>query len=126
LARYLRTAAYKYEPTRGKQVLVYLTPPENLGDELTCTETLWNYVERLPPDLSDVALAVLARMCEPSVGDRPRHPMLIPVSITDDAILEYRNIERNRELERSKLHGHMESLRTLTQESLPDGQEKVT
>ena len=106
---------YKYEPTRGKRVLVYPSLREATSNEMTRTEVLWNYVERLEPDLSDVALAVLAQMCEPNAGDRPKHPMLMPVIITDDAILEYKGIDHaNRGSERSRIHSQMESLRALS------------
>jgi hypothetical protein len=106
---------YRYEPTHGKKVLVYPDLPEIASNEVRRTEILWNYVERLDPDLSDVALAVLAQMCEPNTGDRPKHPMLMPVIITDDAILEYKGIDHvNRESERSRIHSQMESLRALS------------
>src|SRR6202035_4557708 len=48
---------YRYEPTHGKKVLVYPDLPEIASNEVRRTEILWNYVERLDPDLSDVALA---------------------------------------------------------------------
>ena len=71
-------------------------------------------IEGLHPETSDVALAVLGQMCEPSVGDRPKYPMLTPVTITDEAILAYKRATgTDREQARMVIHAAMESLQLL-------------
>jgi DNA-binding transcriptional regulator YiaG len=53
-------------------------------------------------------------MCEPSVGDRPKYPMLTAVSITDEAILSYMSAGPDRESARLTIHAAMDDLRKLS------------
>jgi DNA-binding XRE family transcriptional regulator len=106
---------YIHRGSKTGRILVYpklvRKPDTSLG-----AETLWHYVENLNPFTADVALAVLAQMCEPSVGDKPKFPLLQPVPITAQAILRYKGIRR-RGSERSvllrRIHDEMERLRGL-------------
>ena len=77
---------------------------------------LWDLVEQLTPLTADVALAVLAQLCEPSVGRKPQAPLLEPVRITADAILQYKGIRRwglERRLLHERVFTEMEHLRSL-------------
>ena len=79
-------------------------------------DTLWGYVESLSVFTADVALAVLAQMCEPSVGDRPKFPLLQPVQIKAHDILRYKGIQRRGGERRAllrRIHDEMERLRGL-------------
>lgn len=75
----------------GGQISVYVQPGH--GD-LATAETLWALVERLSPFTADVALAVLAQLAAPESGARPHYPLLEPIRITADTILEYKGIQR--------------------------------
>lgn len=107
---------YQHAGNRGGRILVYPNLVRSATDPLPTTEALWRFVEGLSPFTSDVALAVLAQMMEPSQGDKPKHPLLQPVRITADAILRYKGIQRwgmERRLLRQKVFEEMERLRAL-------------
>lgn len=73
-------------------------------------------MESLSPLTADVALAVLAQLCEPSVGNKPQYPLLESVRITADAILHYKGIQRwgrERWLLHEQIFAEMERLRCL-------------
>jgi len=106
---------YEYEPTKTKRISVYALLDDLAEEQVINTEKVWRFIEGLHPDTQDVALAVLAQMCEPSVGDKPRYPMLMPVPITDDAILAYKAVTiSNRESARLIIHTAMDNLQALS------------
>ncbi|MHB2020532.1 MAG: hypothetical protein ACYCW6_26650, partial [Candidatus Xenobia bacterium] len=61
---------------------------------MNTTDSLWGFIEQLSPRTADVVFAVLAQLCEPSTQDKPKYPLLQPVRITADAILQYKGIQR--------------------------------
>jgi DNA-binding XRE family transcriptional regulator len=106
----------RFDVGRGGSVIAYPDLPKKTKDEFELTEGLWRFVENLDCLTSDVALAVLAQLCEPSTGDRPKHPMFAPVIITDDAILRYLGVKRRgraRRAQREKIYDAMERLQRL-------------
>ncbi len=106
---------YQHEAKAGR-ILVY---PTLVGpsEPMPTTESVWAFVGGLSAFTSDVALAVLAQLCEPTTGDKPKYPHLQSVIITADAILGYKGIRRygeeRRELER-RVYEEMRRLQALT------------
>ncbi len=79
-------------------------------------DSLWDFVERLNPFTADVALAILAQLCEPSAGIRPKFPLRESVMINADAILRYKGIRKygkDRRIMEKRIHEEVERLRTL-------------
>jgi transcriptional regulator with XRE-family HTH domain len=105
---------FAYTPTQAKKILVYPVLDESGTGQIVNTQTLWRFIENLHAETPDIALAVLSQMCEPSVGDRPRYPMLTPVQITDEAILRYKGNGPETESSRLMVHAAMEHLRALS------------
>jgi hypothetical protein len=108
--------AYIHLSNRSGHILVYPNPPREPDAVLPTAETRWGYVESFNPLTADVALAVLAQLCEPSQGDRPKYPMLQPVLITARAILDYKGIKRRgpeRQVLVKRIDEEMERLRAL-------------
>jgi DNA-binding XRE family transcriptional regulator len=107
---------YVHRGRRGGRILVYPNPVDIGREDLPASDRLWQYVRKLNPLTADVALAVFAQLCEPTVGDRPKSPFLEPVVITADAVLRYKGIRRRGE-ERHQLieriDDEMELLRSL-------------
>jgi DNA-binding XRE family transcriptional regulator len=79
---------------KGGSIQCYPRPLWGPRDAPPTTESLWEFIEGLSPRTADVAFAVLAQLCEPTTGDRPKYPMLQPVLITANAILRYKGIQR--------------------------------
>ncbi len=107
---------YTQNFTKGGRILVYPGTTTNAAAPLPTSETLWAFVESLTPFTSDVALAVMAQLCEPSVGDRPKYPLLESVRITADSILRYKGIQRwgaERRVLQERVFHEMERLRAL-------------
>lgn len=107
---------YQHAGGRGGRILIYPNLPRNAASPLPAAEALWNFVESLNPFTSDVALAVLAQLCEPSMGNKPKYPLLESVRISSDAILRYKGIQRwglERQLLQERVFEEMERLRTL-------------
>jgi DNA-binding XRE family transcriptional regulator len=109
--------SYAHRGLRNGRILVYpeLERCPN-ADPSIATLALWRFVESLNAFTADVALAVLAQMCEPSAGDRPKHPLCQPVIITSDAILRYKGISRRgeeRRILRARIHDEINKLRHL-------------
>jgi DNA-binding XRE family transcriptional regulator len=80
------------------------------------TDTLWCFVESLNPFTADVALAILAQLCEPTTGNRPKFPLRQSVLINADAILRYKGIQKygkDRRVMERRIHDEVERLRTL-------------
>ena len=96
---------------------MYPNPGRGAYDSPPTAEDLWRFVQdRLGPFTADVALAVLAQLCEPIGFNRPKLPMLEPVRITADAVLLYKGIQRygaERRLLYEQVCEAMESLRSL-------------
>lgn len=107
---------YQHTGGSGGRILAYPNPVSKADDPIPTTETLWNYVEKLNPFTADVAFAVLAQLCEPSVGDKPKYPLVESVRITADAILHYKGIQRwgmERRLLQERVFQEMERLKAL-------------
>ena len=107
---------YQHRGRKGGRILVYPHGAPSATAPLPTPEALWNLVEQLNPFTADVALAVLAQLCEPSVGRKPQAPFLEPVRITADAILQYKGIRRwggERRLLHERVFEEMERLRGL-------------
>jgi hypothetical protein len=107
---------YQHNGRRGGRVLVYPNLPGHAADPLPTTDMFWSFVESLNPFTGDVVLAVLAQLCEPSTGDRPKAPLLEPVRITAQAIARYKGIQRwgmERRLLDERIFDEMERLRGL-------------
>jgi hypothetical protein len=86
------------------------------GVQLPTTETLWKYIESLNPFTADVAFALLAQLCQPSVGATPQYPLVECVRITADAILRHDGIQRQgkeRRLLQERVFQEMERLKAL-------------
>ncbi|MGQ9569160.1 MAG: helix-turn-helix domain-containing protein [Anaerolineae bacterium] len=107
---------YQHVGRRGGRIIAYPDPPRGPLDPIPTVEKLWEFVESLSPFTGDVALAVLAQMGEPSLGDRPRYPLLQPVKINADAILRYKGLQRygmERRLLRERVAEEMRRLQSL-------------
>jgi hypothetical protein len=107
---------YQHRGRKGGRILVYPHGAPSATAPLPTPEALWNLVEQLNPFTADVALAVLAQLCEPSMGRKPQAPFLEPVRITADAILQYKGIRRwggERRLLHERVFEEMERLRSL-------------
>lgn len=101
---------------KGGQIRVYpcLEPSTDIEPSMATT-ALWEFVERLNPLTADVALALLAQMCEPSVGDQPKYPLCQPVIVTADSILRYKGFSRRGEEKKILLAGIHDAIRRLRQ-----------
>jgi DNA-binding XRE family transcriptional regulator len=107
---------YQHRGRKGGRILVYPHGAPSATAPHLPPETLWDLVEQLTPLTADVALAVLAQLCEPSMGRKPQAPLLEPVRITADAILQYKGIRRwglERRLLYERIFTEMEHLRSL-------------
>jgi Helix-turn-helix len=107
---------YQHNGRRGGRVLVYPNLSGHAADPLPTTDMFWSFVESLNPFTGDVVLAVLAQLCEPGTGDRPKAPLLEPVRITAQAIARYKGIQRwgmERRLLDERIFDEMERLRGL-------------
>ena len=62
------------------------------GGKAGSLEEQWAFVEGLSPLTADVLLAVLAQLCEPSLGSTSKYPIVAPVPITANAVLKYKDI----------------------------------
>lgn len=83
---------FEFQPSYEKRITVYLEPPRSAKDPGEWSKDL---IEKNSPGLvGDVALAMLAQLCEPSVGDTPKYPLLEMVRTSPDAILGYKGIRR--------------------------------
>ena len=79
-------------------------------------DTLWEFVESLNPFTADVALAILAQLCEPSAGIKPKFPLRQSVLINANAILRYKGIQKygqDRRIMEKRIHEEVERLRNL-------------
>jgi DNA-binding XRE family transcriptional regulator len=107
---------YQHRGRKGGRILVYPHGAPSATAPLPTPEALWELIAQLNPFTADVALAVLAQLCEPSVGRKPQAPFLEPVRITADAILQYKGIRRwggERRLLHERVFEEMERLRSL-------------
>ena len=88
--------AYRHLGKRGGQIVVYVSPPKNgNGDAARDNlERQWSFIEEISPLSVDVLLAVFAQLCEPSLGNKSKYPLLAPVAITAAAILKYKGLKR--------------------------------
>lgn len=102
---------------KGGRIRVYPRLEADPARPMPTTESLWAFVEGLSAFTADVALAVLAQLCEPNTGDKTKYPLVESVRITADAILRYKGIRRygedRRGLER-RVYEEMRRLQALT------------
>lgn len=122
-ARYLQagwqespTGAPMYQHTgrSGGRILVYPSLGHSATDPFPTPTALWELVTQYSAFTADVALAVLAQLCEPSVGSKPQYPLLESVRITADALLRYKGMQRWGQ-ERRLLHERVATEMTLLQ-----------
>ena len=85
---------YQHTGRTGGRILVYPAVRRSAADPLPTPAALWTAVEQYTPLTADVALAVLAQLCEPSVGSKPQYPLLESVRMTADALLHYKGLQR--------------------------------
>ena len=108
---------YVQTSRKGGRIRVYPRLEADPSRPMPTTESLWAFVEGLSAFTGDVALAVLAQLCEPSTGDKTKYPLIDSVRITADAILRYKGIRRygedRRDLER-RVYEEMRRLQALT------------
>jgi hypothetical protein len=105
-----------YFAHHGRKIGRILVYPKSQSNS-SCQDAPWGFVEGLSPFTADVALCVLAQMCEPTTGDWTKFPVLRSVPITADAILRYMGIKRRgqerRDLRR-RVRDEMAALSILT------------
>ena len=104
---------YWHVGRRGGEIHVRIEPEERGAGSL---EEQWGFVEGLTPLTADVLLAVLAQLCEPSLGSTSKYPILAPVPITANAILKYKDIScwgKERTRLRANVVEEMDRLRRL-------------
>ena len=113
-------------PWRGGSMVAHFDPVEqqavNAGE-------LWAKVEALNPLTADVALAILGTLGDPRQGAKPKYPMLEPVIVTTDRILQYKGIQKwgsDRRVLQQRIAAEFKALRELTVEvrSIPLGKDK--
>ena len=107
---------YEHSGNRGGKITVYVSPVVGPYDPTPSEEMLLEMVESLDPFHADILLAMLAQLCEPTTGDRPKHPMLEPVLITTESIARYKGIQRrgnDRRLLLKEIHDRVEDLRQI-------------
>ena len=86
---------YRHLGKRGGQIVIYpdhaavITRQNGNG-----IDKQWAFVEGFSPLTVDVLLAILAQVCEPSLGNKSKYPLLAPVPITASAILRYKGLRR--------------------------------
>lgn len=86
---------YRHLGKRGGQIVIHLDPAAVLASEGGAgLEKQWSFVEGFSPLTVDVLLAVLAQICEPSLGNKTKYPLLAPAPISASAILRYKNLRR--------------------------------
>ena len=107
---------YRHSGNRGGKVLVYVDPVTTAAGSVPTAEDVWGFIDGLSAFTADVALAVLAQLCEPSLANRPKYPLVESVPISADAILAYKGIRRwgaERRVLRARVCEEMERLRGL-------------
>lgn len=86
--------AYRHLGKRGGQIVVYVDAAEDGDGDRDGFERQWSFIEEISPLTVDVLLAVFAQLCEPSLGNKSKYPLLAPVAITAAAILKYKGLKR--------------------------------
>jgi hypothetical protein len=107
--------AYRHIGKRGGQILVHMDGGPGAD---------WAAIEGLGALTADVALAVLAQLCEPGMGHKSRYPSLLAVPVSANAILRYKGVRRwgtERAVLQARIAEEMERLGRLafTIESFP-------
>jgi len=112
-----RRVLYRQFHRSGRgEIRYYPEFPTSGQNSVESAETLWDFVEQINPFTADVALAILAQLCDPSAGNRPKFPLRQSVLINSDAILRYKGIQKygkDRRVMEKRIHDEMERLRTL-------------
>ncbi len=85
---------YSQFSREGARIIVYPNLTKDPSHPLPTSGSEWEFVQGLSAFTSDVALAVLAQLCEPVSGDQPKNPLSDSVRITAEAILRYKGIQR--------------------------------
>ena len=107
---------YQHIGSRGGRILVYVDRGGAFDLPINGTNDAWEVIENLNPLTVDVALAVLAQLCEPSIGDKSKYPFHQSVRITANTILKYVAIRRwgqERRLLRKRVATEMKWLQSL-------------
>ena len=113
-------------PWRGGSMVAKFDPVEQ---QAVNAAELWARVEGLNPLTADVALAILGTLGDPRQGEKPKFPMLEPVVITTERILQYKGIQKwgsDRRVLQQRIAAEFKTLQDLTVEvrSIPFGKEK--
>jgi DNA-binding XRE family transcriptional regulator len=86
---------YRHLGKRGGQIVIYPDTAAVIARQNgSGIDKQWAFVEGFSPLTVDVLLAILAQVCEPSLGNKPKFPLLAPVPITASAILRYKDLRR--------------------------------
>jgi DNA-binding transcriptional regulator YiaG len=86
---------YRHLGKRGGQIVIYPDPAAVVASQHgTDIEKQWAFIGEFSALTVDVLLAVLAQICEPSLGNKSKYPLLAPVPITAAAILRYKGLRR--------------------------------
>lgn len=87
--------SYRHLGKRGGQIVIYPDPAavvaSHNGNDL---DRQWSFIEEFSALTVDVLLAVLAQICEPSLGNKTKYPLLTSVPITAGAVLRYKGLRR--------------------------------
>lgn len=87
--------SYRHLGKRGGQIVIYPDSAAVVARRNgSGVEKQWAFVEEFSALTVDVLLAMLAQMCEPSLGNKPKYPLLAPVPITAGTILRYKGLRR--------------------------------
>lgn len=113
-------------PWRGGSMVAKFDPVEQ---QAVNAAELWARVEGLNPLTADVALAILGTLGDPRQGEKPKFPMLEPVVVTTDRILQYKGIQKwgsDRRVLQQRIAAEFKTLQDLTVEirSIPFGKDK--
>lgn len=85
---------YSQLSREGARISVYPNLVKDPSHPLPTATSEWEFVQGLSAFTSDVALAVLAQLCEPISGEQQKDPLGDSVRITAEAILRYKGIQR--------------------------------
>ncbi len=81
---------YRHLGKKGGSISIYV----DLADELSSEDEQWRVIESLSMLTVDVAVVILAQLCEPSAISRTRCPSMEAISISASAIMRYKGMVR--------------------------------
>lgn len=106
-----RTASVSHRTQKGGEVIVWVDPKLEANAAIWTMQQIEAFIEGLSPLTADVALAVMA-----ALGKAPRAPMLEPVKIDADSIIQLKGINawgKQRDALRVAIEAEMEKLQRL-------------